>query len=265
MSELVIAGQRLGSRLFVGTGKYRDFTLMQEALEASGAEVVTVSVRRVEVGAAGHQGLLEALDWQRYRVLPNTAGARTALEALRLARLGRALTGSDWVKLEVIPDPDYLLPDPLETYRAAEALVQEGFAVLPYIAPDPVLAHKLAQLGCATVMPLAAPIGSGQGLKNRAMLEIFARQRAVLPPVVVDAGLRWPSEAAGAMELGADAVLVNTAIAEARDPVAMAAAFRQAVEAGRKAYEAGPMPQRAFASPSSPIQGVPLPQPEMPL
>ncbi|GAO75709.1 thiazole synthase [Meiothermus ruber] len=265
MSALVIAGQRLNSRLLVGTGKYRDFALMREALEASGAEVVTVSIRRVEAGAAGHQGLLEALDWQRYRVLPNTAGARTAAEALRLARLGRALTGSDWVKLEVIPDPTYLLPDPLETWRAAEILVQEGFVVLPYIAPDPVLAQRLARLGCATVMPLAAPIGSGQGLRNRAMLEIFAQQRAHLPPIVVDAGLRWPSEAAGAMELGADAVLVNTAIAEAQNPVAMAAAFRLAVEAGRRAYEAGPMPERPTASPSSPAQGVPLPQPEMPL
>lgn len=265
MSALVIAGQRLKSRLLVGTGKYRDFALMREALEASGAEVVTVSIRRVEAGATGHQGLLEALDWQRYRVLPNTAGARTAAEALRLARLGRALTGSDWVKLEVIPDPTYLLPDPLETWRAAEILVQEGFVVLPYIAPDPVLAQRLARLGCATVMPLAAPIGSGQGLRNRAMLEIFAQQRAHLPPIVVDAGLRWPSEAAGAMELGADAVLVNTAIAEAQNPVAMAAAFRLAVEAGRRAYEAGPMPERPTASPSSPAQGVPLPQPEMPL
>ncbi|AWR86187.1 thiazole synthase [Meiothermus taiwanensis] len=265
MNALIIAGQRLNSRLLVGTGKYRDFTLMREALEASGAEVVTVSIRRVEAKAPGHQGLLEALDWQRYRVLPNTAGARTAAEALRLARLGRALTGSDWVKLEVIPDPTYLLPDPVETWHAAEILVQEGFVVLPYIAPDPVLAQRLARLGCATVMPLAAPIGSGQGLRNRAMLEIFAQQRAHLPPIVVDAGLRWPSEAAGAIELGADAVLVNTAIAEAQDPVAMAAAFRLAVEAGRRAYEAGPMPERPTASPSSPAQGVPLPQPELPL
>lgn len=265
MSSLVIAGQHLNSRLLVGTGKYRDFVLMREAIAASGAEVVTVSIRRVEAGAAGHQGLLEALDWQRLRVLPNTAGARTAQEALRLARLGRALTGSDWVKLEVIPDPTYLLPDPIDTYRAAEALLQEGFVVLPYIGPDPVLAQRLAHLGCATVMPLASPIGSGQGLKNRAMLEIFAQQRSLLPPIVVDAGLRWPSEAAGAMELGADAVLVNTAIAEAQDPVSMAAAFSQAVQAGRMAYQAGPMPERAFASPSSPAQGVPLPQPETPL
>lgn len=264
MGTLIISGQPLRSRLMVGTGKYRDLALMKEALEASGAEVVTVSIRRVEVGAAGHQGLLEALD-PRYRLLPNTAGARTAEEALRIARLGRALTGSDWVKLEVIPDPTYLLPDPLETHRAAETLVQEGFVVLPYIAPDLVLAQRLARLGCATVMPLAAPIGSGQGLRNQAMLEIFARQRPQLPPVVVDAGLRWPSEAAAVMELGLDAVLVNTAIAEAQDPVAMAAAFRQAVEAGRRAYEAGPMPQRAAASPSSPAQGVPLPQPEVPL
>ncbi|WP_018467448.1 thiazole synthase [Calidithermus timidus] len=258
MSELVIAGQRLRGRLFVGTGKYRDFALMQEALEAAGAEVVTVSIRRVEVGAAGHQGLLEALDWQRYRVLPNTAGARTAVEALRLARLGRAITGSDWVKLEVIPDPTYLLPDPLETLKAAEILLQEGFVVLPYMAPDLVLARRLAALGTATVMPLAAPIGSGWGVRTRALLELFARERTALPPVVVDAGLGLPSHAAEVMELGLDAVLVNTAIAEAEDPPAMAEAFRLAVEAGRKAFLAGPMRPREGASPSSPTTGVPL-------
>lgn len=261
---LTIAGQTFQSRLIVGTGKYRDRGLMLEALETSGAELVTVSIRRVEIGAPGHQGLLEDLVG-RYRLLPNTAGAKTAEDAVRIAQLGRALTGESWVKLEVIPDPLYLLPDPLETYRAAKTLVEEGFTVLPYIGPDPVLAQKLAALGCATVMPLAAPIGSGWGVKTRALLEVFMRLRHQLPPVVVDAGLGLPSHAAEVMELGADAVLVNTAIAEAQSPVAMAAAFRMAVQAGRQAYLAGPMPMRETASPSSPAMGVPLVQPETPV
>jgi len=261
---LVIANQTFKSRLIVGTGKYRDRGVMREALEASGAEMVTVSIRRVEIGAPGHQGLLEEV-MGKYRLLPNTAGAKTAEEAVRIARLGRALTGENWVKLEVIPDPLYLLPDPLETYRAAEILLQEGFVVLPYIGPDPVLATKLSAIGCATVMPLAAPIGSGWGVKTRALIEVFLRLHDRLPPIVVDAGLGLPSHAAEVMELGADAVLVNTAIAEAQDPVAMAAAFRMAVEAGRKAYLAGPMTARETASPSSPVVGVPLVQPETPV
>ena len=259
---LVIAGKRFNSRLMLGTGKFKDFGVMRAALEASGAEIVTVAIRRVELGAPGHVGLLEALDLSRYHLLPNTAGARTAAEAVRIAKLARALTGTNWVKLEVIPDPTYLLPDPLETYRAAQELLEAGFTVLPYIGPDPVLAQKLAALGTATVMPLGAPIGSGWGLKGRAFIEILAKERPA--PVVVDAGLGLPSHAAEAMELGADAVLVNTAIAEAKDPVTMAAAFRKAVEAGRAAYLAGPMPPRATASPSSPTAGVPLPQPEAP-
>ncbi|GAA5334823.1 MULTISPECIES: thiazole synthase [Thermus] len=249
----------LTSRLILGSGKFRDFGVMREALKAARAEVVTVSVRRVEVGAPGHVGLLEALEG--VRLLPNTAGARTAEEAVRLARLGRLLTGENWVKLEVIPDPAYLLPDPVETLKAAEILLQEGFFVLPYMGPDLVLAKKLAALGTATVMPLAAPIGSGWGVKTRALLELFARERPSLPPVVVDAGLGLPSHAAEVMELGLDAVLVNTAIAEAQDPPAMAEAFRLAVEAGRKAYRAGPMRPREGASPSSPTEGVPLGRP----
>jgi thiazole synthase len=230
MDTWKVGDVELKSRLILGSGKYRDFGVMREAIRAAGAEVVTVSVRRVELKAPGHVGLLEALEG--VRLLPNTAGAKTAEEAVRLARLGRALTGERWVKLEVIPDPTYLLPDPVETLKAAERLLEEGFLVLPYMGPDLVLAKRLAALGTATVMPLAAPIGSGWGVRTRALLELFARERASLPPVVVDAGLGLPSHAAEVMELGLDAVLVNTAIAEAQDPPAMAEAFRLAVEAG---------------------------------
>ncbi|WP_117238372.1 thiazole synthase [Thermus sediminis] len=246
----------LRSRLILGSGKFRDFGVMREAIAAAEAEVVTVSVRRVELKAPGHVGLLEALEG--VRLLPNTAGAKTAEEAVRLARLGRVLTGERWVKLEVIPDPTYLLPDPVETLRAAEVLLGEGFLVLPYMGPDLVLARRLAALGTATVMPLAAPIGSGWGVRTRALLELFAREKASLPPVVVDAGLGLPSHAAEVLEMGLDAVLVNTAIAEAEDPPAMALAFRLGVEAGRKAFLAGPMRPREGASPSSPTEGVPL-------
>lgn len=261
---LVVAGHALRSRLMVGTGKYRDHGVMRDALAASGAEVVTVSIRRVELGAPGHAGLLDAIDLSAYRLLPNTAGCRTADEAVRVARLGRAMTESDWVKLEVIPDARYLLPDPVETLAAAERLVGEGFVVLPYMPADPVLARRLAEVGCATVMPLASPIGSGRGVLLRASLEIILEEATV--PVVVDAGLGVPSEAAQVMELGADAVLVNTAIAEAGDPVRMAAAFARAVEAGRWGNLAGRMPVRAHASPSSPPAGVVrLPDPEVPV
>ena len=260
---LVIAGHALRSRLMVGTGKYRDFGVMREAIAASGAEVVTVSIRRVELGAPGHAGILDAMDLSAYRLLPNTAGCRTADEAVRVARLGRAMTETDWVKLEVIPDAKYLLPDPVETLRAAETLVADGFTVLPYMPADPVLARRLTDAGCATAMPLASPIGSGRGILTRANLEIIVEEARV--PVVVDAGLGVPSEAAAVMEMGADAVLVNTAIAEARDPARMAAAFARAVEAGRDAFHAGRMPVRAHASPSSPSAGVVrLPDPEVP-
>lgn len=251
---LTIAGHRFGSRLMLGTGKYRDFGVMREALAASGTEMVTVSIRRVEIGAPGHTGILDALDLDAYRLLPNTAGCRTAAEAVRVARLARAMADTEWVKLEVIPDASYLLPDPVETLRAAELLVGEGFVVLPYMPADPVLARRLADAGCATVMPLASPIGSGRGVLARASLEIIVEQATV--PVVVDAGLGVPSEAAEAMEMGADAVLVNTAIAESADPVLMADAFRKAVEAGRAARIAGRMPVRMQASASSPVAGV---------
>ncbi len=260
---LVIAGRAFQSRLMVGTGKYKDFTIMREAIAASGADIVTVSIRRVELGAPGHAGILDAMDFSAYQLLPNTAGCRTADEAIRVAKLAQVMTGTSWVKLEVIPDAKYLLPDPVETLRAAELLVQLGFTVLPYMPADPVLARRLAEAGCATVMPLASPIGSGRGILTRANLEIIIEEATV--PVVIDAGLGVPSEAAASMEMGADAVLVNTALAEASDPVAMAAAFRKAVEAGREGRLAGRMPVRAQASPSSPAAGVVrLPQPEVP-
>ena len=260
---LVIAGRTFHSRLMVGTGKYKDFAVMREAIAASGAQIVTVSIRRVELGAPGHVGILDAIDLAEYQLLPNTAGCRTAEEAVRVAKLARAMAETSWVKLEVIPDAKYLLPDPIETLRAAEILVDAGFTVLPYMPADPVLARRLAEVGCATVMPLASPIGSGRGILNRASLEIIVEEATV--PVVVDAGIGVPSEAAEAMELGADAVLLNTALAEARDPVAMAGAFRKAVEAGREARRAGRMPVRAHASSSSPTAGVVrLPEPGVP-
>ncbi len=222
-----------------------------------------MSIRRVELGAPGHTGLMDVLAKGSYQLLPNTAGCKTAEEAVRVARLARAMSGTEWLKLEVIPDAKYLLPDPVGTLRAAEILVGEGFTVLPYMNADPVLARQLAAAGCATVMPLASPIGSGRGVLTRAAIEIIIEESTV--PVVVDAGLGVPSEAAAVMELGANAVLVNTAIAEAESPVQMAAAFRKAVEAGRMGYLAGRMPIRAHASPSSPVAGVvTLPQPEVP-
>jgi len=250
---LVIAGQPIRSRLMLGTGKYRDFGAMREALAASGAEIVTVALRRVELGAPGHDGILQAIDLSSYRLLPNTAGCRTVEEALRVARLARAMAGTSWVKLEVIPEGAYLLPDPVETLRAAAMLVDEGFSVLPYMPADPVLARRLVAVGCGTVMPLASPIGSGRGVLTRESLEIIIEEATV--PVVVDAGLGVPSEAAAVMEMGAHAVLVNTAIAEAQDPARMADAFRMGVEAGRAAYLAGRMPRRAHASASSPLPG----------
>lgn len=260
---LVIGGKSFTSRLMVGTGKYKDFGVMREAIAASGAEIVTVSIRRVEIGAPGHTGILGEFDFSRLQLLPNTAGCKTTDEAVRVAKLARAMTDTSWIKLEVIPDAKYLLPDPIETLRAAEILVGEGFTVLPYMPADPVLARRLAEVGCATVMPLASPIGSGRGVLTRANIEIIIEEGTV--PVVVDAGLGVPSEAASVMELGADAVLVNTALAEARDPARMAMAFRQAVEAGRHAYLAGRMPVRAHASPSSPVAGVVrMPDPEVP-
>jgi thiazole synthase len=249
---LRIARREFRSRLITGTGKYESPETMRDAIVASGCEMVTVAVRRIDLDG-GEDDIMSFLP-EDVLLLPNTAGSGTAEEAVRVARLARAGGLPDWIKLEVIPDPRYLLPDPVETLRAAEQLVEDGFTVLPYMLPDPVLARRLEEVGCATVMPLAAPIGSGRGLKLRDSIRIMIEQAEV--PVIVDAGLGSPSHAAEAMELGADAVLVNTAIARADDPAAMARAFRLAVEAGRTAYLAGVMAERVTAEPSSPVTGV---------
>ena len=249
---LVIAGREFGSRLITGTGKYDSFETMRAAVEASGCEMVTVAVRRMDFDSTGEE--ITSFLPEGVLLLPNTAGCETASESVRVARLARAGGLPDWIKLEVIPDARYLLPDPVETLEAAAALVQDGFTVLPYVLPDPVLQKKLEAVGCAAVMPLAAPIGSGRGLKLRYTIELMIEQAEV--PVVVDAGLGSPSHAAEALELGADAVLVNTAIARADDPVEMARAFRLAVEAGRVARLAGLVEERREAVRSSPLGGV---------
>jgi thiazole synthase len=248
---LTIAGRSFDSRLILGTGKYETFELMRAAVAASAAEMVTVAVRRIDFDEPG--GDITSFLPEGILLLPNTSGCETAEEAVRMAKLARAGGLPDWIKLEVIPDPRYLLPDSVETLRAAEALVADGFTVLPYMLPDPVLAKRLEEAGCATVMPLAAPIGTGRGLKLRDSIRIMIEQADV--PVVVDAGLGAPSHAAEAMELGADAVLVNTAIARADDTAAMARAFRLAVEAGRAARLAGIMDEQETAVPSSPVGG----------
>jgi thiazole synthase len=252
-APLVIAGQELRSRLFLGTGKYRSDQEMLDSLEASGCELVTVALRRLDLDNPNQPTLLDLIDWSRYRILPNTAGCQTAEEAIRIARLARSMGLSDWVKLEVIPEGFQLLPDGEETLRAARILVDEGFTVLPYINADPVLAHKLEAAGCATVMPLGSPIGSGQGLVTRRQIEMIIAQAGI--PVVVDAGIGAPSDAALAMELGADAVLVNTAVALARDSAVMASAIGMGVEAGRRSFLAGRIAQGA-PSPSSPVVGI---------
>jgi thiazole synthase len=250
---LVIAGRSFGSRLIVGTGKFASGEIMRDALAATGTEMVTVALRRVDLDATGGPDILEFIDLSRFLLLPNTSGAADAEEAVRLARLARAAGMPSWVKLEVTPDPRYLLPDPTETLRAATILVAEGFTVLPYINADPVLAKRLEEAGCATVMPLGSWIGSSQGLRTRDAVRIIVEQATV--PVVVDAGLGAPSHAAEAMEMGVDAVLVNTAIAVARDPSAMGAAFREAVIAGRRGFLAGLAPMLEGAEASSPLTG----------
>lgn len=258
-APLTIAGRTFQSRLMTGTGKYSDFDTMGQAVAASGCEIVTVAVRRVQTNAPGHEGLAEALDWQRIWMLPNTAGCKTAEEAVRVARLGREMAkllgqeDNNFVKLEVIPDSKYLLPDPIGTLEAAEQLVKEGFAVLPYINADPLLAKRLEEVGCATVMPLGSPIGSGQGIRNSANIRIIIENAQV--PVVVDAGIGTPSEAAQAMEMGASALLINTAIAKAANPVAMGRAMGLATTAGRLAFLAGRIPIQGEASASSPLTG----------
>ena len=251
---LEIAGKKFRSRLLLGTGKYRSVDEMLAALEASGTEMVTVAIRRLDLGKPGQKTLLDYVDWSRYTILPNTAGCRTVEEALMTARLGREVTGSDLVKLEVVPDPKYLLPDPVGTLEAAKLLIKEGFTVLPYIHADPILARQLEEIGCATVMPLGSPIGTGRGIFTLEEIQIIIENAHV--PVVLDAGLGVPSDASLAMEVGADAVLINTAIAESKNPALMAEAIRLGVEAGRKAYLAGRIAKKAYASASSPLEGV---------
>lgn len=253
LSKLRIADRTFDSRLLVGSGKFANNSLMQDALEASGTQIVTVALRRANL-SGGHDPFADILDFidpNRYLLLPNTSGAMTAEEAVRLARLAASAGLPKWIKLEIHPDPHYLLPDPIETLKAADQLVREGFVVLPYINADPVLAKRLQEVGVATVMPLGSPIGSNRGILTRDQIRIIIDQATV--PVVVDAGIGAPSHAAEAMELGADAVLVNTAIAIAADPARMAAAFRKAVEAGRAAYEVGLPDSNAEAVPTSPL------------
>lgn len=251
---LVIAGRAFRSRLIVGTGKYPDHRIMQEAIRASGAEMVTVAVRRIDLDASDDDSLLHWLDPEEFFLLPNTAGCYTAADAVRYARLGREAGFSDWVKLEVIGDEETLLPDVGELLSAARTLVGEGFTVLPYTNDDLVTALRLQEIGCAAVMPLASPIGSGLGLLNPVNLRILKRRLEI--PVIVDAGVGTASDACLTMEQGVDGILMNTALAAAADPVEMARAMRLAVEAGRLAHLAGRMPKREWAVPSSPTAGM---------
>lgn len=252
---LIIAGKTFASRLILGTGKFAAPEAMRDALAASGTEMVTVALRRADLSGKKDPfaNILEFIDAKKYLLLPNTSGAMNAEEAVRLAKLAAAAGLPKWVKLEIHPDPRYLLPDPIETFKAAEILVNDGFTVLPYINADPVLAKRLQEVGCATVMPLGSPIGSNRGIQTRDQIRIIIEQATV--PVVVDAGIGAPSHAAEAMEMGASAVLVNTAIAVAADPNRMAIAFKTAVEAGRTAYESGLGPQSQLASATSPLTG----------
>ena len=254
MDPLVIAGRSFTSRLIVGTGKYPSNVVMVEAHDASGAEIVTVAVRRVNIGDRSHESMLDYIDTAKYMILPNTAGCYTADEAIRTARLGREAGLSNWVKLEVIGDEKTLFPDNEALLEATRALVKEDFVVLPYTTDDPVVCRKLEDAGAAAVMPLGAPIGSGLGIQNANNLRIIREFAHV--PVIVDAGVGTASDAALAMELGADAVLMNTAIAGAREPVTMARAMRLAVEAGRLAYLSGRIPRRMYATASSPVEGL---------
>jgi thiazole synthase len=251
---LTLAGREYRSRLIVGTGKYATMELMAEAIEASGAEIVTVAIRRVNLADRSQKSLLDHLDFSRYTLLPNTAGCYTVDEAVRTARLAREATGSSLVKLEVIGDPRTLFPDNEQTVAAAKILIEEEFTVLPYCLDDPIVCRKLEELGCAAVMPLAAPIGSGLGIRNPHNIRIILETAKV--PVIVDAGVGQASDAAVAMELGVDAILLNTAIAGARNPVLMAEAMRAAVLAGRKSFLAGRIPKKLYAQASSPVEGM---------
>ena len=249
-----LAGAKYNSRLIVGTGKYKDFAQTKEAIVESGADIVTVAVRRVNITDRKKENLLDFVDPKRFTILPNTAGCYTAEEAIRTCRLAREADIGDLVKLEVIGDQKTLFPDVSATIEAAKVLVKEGFKVLPYITDDPVACLKLQEIGCAAVMPLAAPIGSGLGIRNPYNIRIILEQAKV--PVIVDAGVGTASDAARAMELGCDGVLMNTAIAGAKDPIAMARAMKLAVEAGRLAYQAGRIEQKLYATASSPLSGL---------
>ena len=249
-----LAGQKFRSRLIVGTGKYKDFAETKQAIEASGAEIVTVAVRRVNITDPSKENLLDYLDPKKYTILPNTAGCYTADDAVRTCRLAREAGVGKLVKLEVIGDDRTLFPEVPATLEAAKILVKEGFLVLPYINDDPITAKKLEDIGCAAVMPLAAPIGSGLGIRNPYNIRIILEHAKV--PVIVDAGVGTASDAAVAMEMGCAGVLMNTAIASAKDPILMAEAMRQGVEAGRKAYLAGRIPKKLYATASSPLDGM---------
>ena len=257
---LKIGNKEFKSRLLVGTGKYLSLEAMQKSLIKAKCEIVTVAVRRIQAVENGHKGLIESIDWKKIWMLPNTAGCKNAEEAIRVARLGRELAKlagqetNNFVKLEVIPDKKYLLPDPIGTLKAAEQLVKEGFTVLPYINSDPLIAKKLEEIGCATVMPLGSPIGSAQGIRNAANIEIIIEEARI--PIIIDAGIGVPSEAAQALEMGADGVLINSAIALSKDPILMAQAFAKATEAGRDAYLSGRLQEKPLAHPSSPLEGV---------
>jgi thiazole synthase len=253
-TDFEIGGKKFRSRLIVGTGKYRDFAETKAAVEESGAEIVTVAVRRVNITDRGKENLLDYLDPKRYQILPNTAGCSTAEEAIRTCRLSREVGVGDFVKLEVIGDNKTLFPDVAATIEAARVLVKEGFKVMPYVTDDPVTCLRLQEIGCAAVMPLAAPIGSGLGIRNPFNIAIIIEQAKV--PVIVDAGVGTASDAAVAMELGCDGVLMNTAIAGAKDPIAMARAMRLAIEAGRIAYCAGRIEKKLYATASSPLTGL---------
>ena len=251
--ELVIAGRKFNSRLLIGTGKYATFELTRRAIEESGAEIVTVAVRRINISDRSKESLLDYIDPKKYTLLPNTAGCYTAEDAIRTARLGREAGLSELVKLEVIGDEKTLFPDNEGLIEAARVLIKEGFVVLPYTNDDPIVCKKLEELGCAAVMPLAAPIGSGLGVRNPYNIRIIVENARV--PVIVDAGVGTASDAAIAMELGVDGVLMNTGVAGAKDPVLMAEAMRLAIESGRKAFLAGRIPRKLYATASSPLEG----------
>ena len=250
----MVAGRRYHSRLLVGTGKYKDFAQTAAAIEASGAEIVTVAVRRVNITKPGEPMLSDFVDPKKYTYLPNTAGCYTAEDAIRTLRLAREAGGWSLVKLEVLGDQKTLYPDMIETLRATEVLIKDGFEVMVYCTDDPLMAKRLENAGAAAIMPLAAPIGSGLGIQNPVNIRLIVEQSNV--PVLVDAGVGTASDAAIAMELGCDGVLMNTAIAEAKDPILMAKAMRQAIDAGRLAYRAGRMPRKRYADPSSPLAGL---------